>query len=341
MTTRRKLVQAAVAAVLPASLFCGPALAQAPESAAGHTPARPARVGWLMMRSTGLFAEVTARGFLKGLREAGYVEGVNLHLERRSADGVRARMNELARELVAANPDVLFTPGKAMTDAAWRASRRIPTVIAGVTDPIAVGYALSLRQPGKHITGVTAAHSELVSKRLQLLTELVPQAKRIGVLIDPDMLAECGEEMQSMEKAAAILGITLVQVPLLASGADVEARIKQAAGARVQALISAPMTGAYDLTGAVHAEAVKYQLPLMHDVPQLAHNSLAVYGPDFEDMFRRAGLVVARLLKGANPATTPIEEPREFRMVVNLKTAKAMGIKVPYTIFLRANEVIE
>ena len=139
---------------------------------------------------------------------------------------------------------------------------------------------------------------------------------------------------------AAILGVTLVHVPLLSSGADVEIRIKQAASARVQALVTAPMTTSYDLTAAVHAEASKYHLPLMHDVPQLAHSALAVYGPDFEDLFRRAGLSVARLLRGANPATTPIEEPREFRMIVNLKTANAMGIKVPHITLLRANEVI-
>ena len=145
-----------------------------------------------------------------------------------------------------------------------------------------------------------------------------------------------------MEKAATVLGLTIVRIPVVATETvDWDAALKRAVAAKVQALVTAPMTANYDITDKLAAYATKYRLPFMHDVPQLARDALAVYGPDFEDIFRRAGHYVARILKGEKPAMMPIEEPREFRMIVNQKVAKALGLTLPYTIILRANEVIE
>ena len=324
----RKLL---MAALLGAALVAGSAAAEE----------RPARVGWLMLSSGGMYAEVTQRGFIKGLREAGYVEGRNLVFERRSAEGDVRKLRALAREIVAAKVDVIFAPAKPMADAAWYASRQVPTVIATVTDPVAVQYAVSLARPGKHITGVTTANAELIGKRMQLLTELVPGLKRIGTFIDESLLESCSEEIDLMDKSAARLGLNIVRIPVMADNIDIESAMKRAVAAKVQAVVTAPMTTNLDITDKLADQATKYRIPFVHDVPQLAGSGLAVYGPDFEDIFRRAGHYVARILKGEKPAGMAIEEPRQFRFIVNAKAAKQLGLVVPQAVLLRADEVIQ
>lgn len=305
----------------------------------------PARVGWLSLTSRGMYADITSRGYLKGLAESGYVEGRNLVLERRSADGDVFKLRSLARDLVQARVDVIFAPAKILADAAWYASRSIPTVIATVTDPVVVQYAVSLARPGKHITGVTTANAELIGKRLQLLTEMLPGLKRVAIPIDPDVLVSCTEEMDLMEKAARQLGLILLRVPIKSDEAQrrgtIKTAVERAVAEKAQAMVTAPMTSNYDVTDMLAAEARLQKLPFMHDIPQLARDSLAVYGPDFEDIFRRAGHYTGRILKGERPANMPIEEPRSFHLVVNLGTAKALGITLPQAILLRADEVIQ
>ncbi|MEO5861051.1 MAG: ABC transporter substrate-binding protein, partial [Burkholderiales bacterium] len=283
----------------------------------------------------------TTRGFIKGLREAGYVEGKNLEFVSRSANGDLRKLRALAREIAAEKVDVFFAPAKPMADAAWYASRRIPTVIATVTDPVAVDYAVSLARPGKHITGVTTANAELIGKRMQLLTEMIPGIKRLGTFIDEGLLASCGEEMALMDKSAAKLGLTLVRIPVDAGKIDLEAALKRAQEARVQAVITAPMTSNQDITDKLALLSTKYRMPFMHDVPQLAGDAIAVYGPDFEDIYRRAGHYVARILKGEKPAAMAIEEPREFKLIVNARAARQLGIVVPEVMRVRADQVIE
>lgn len=310
-------------------------------SSAAQAQTRPARVGWLMLQSSGMYSELTTRGFVKGLREAGYIEGKNLEFVSRSANGDLRKLRALAREIVAEKVDVFFAPAKPMADAAWYASRRIPTVIATVTDPITVDYAVSLARPGKHITGVTTANAELIGKRMQLLTELIPGIKRVGTFIDEGLLASCEEELTLMDKSAAKLGLTLVRIPVDAGKIDLEAGLKRAQDARVQAVITAPMTSNQDITDKLALLSIKYGMPFMHDVPQLAGNAIAVYGPDFEDIYRRAGHYVARILKGEKPAEMAIEEPREFKLIVNARAARQLGIVVPQAMLVRADQVIE
>ncbi|HEX2650279.1 MAG TPA: ABC transporter substrate-binding protein [Burkholderiales bacterium] len=300
-----------------------------------------ARVGWLSLYERGLYAEVTSRGFVRGLREAGYLEGQNLTFVKRSGEGDIRKLRALAREIVEAKVDVLFAPAKPMADAAWYASREVPTVIATVTDPVVVQYAHSLAKPGKHITGVTTANAELIGKRMQLLTELVPGLKRVGTLLDTGLLESCQEEMNLMNKAADRLGLTIVPISVMAEALDIEAAMKRAQAAKVQAIITAPMTTNLDITDRVAALATRYGLPFIHDVPQLASEGLAVYGPDFEDIFRRAGHYVARILKGEKPALMAIEEPKQFRLIVNAGVAKRLGLTVPQAVLLRADEIIE
>ena len=302
---------------------------------------RAARVGWLSLASTGVYAEITGRAYVQGLREAGYEEGRNLVLVRRSAEGDVFKVRALARELVSAQVDVIFAPSKTLADAAWAASRTIPTVIATVTNPVVVDYAVSLARPGKHITGVTTASAELIGKRLQLLTELVPGLRRVAVPIDPDLLASCAEEMKLMDQAARTLGITLVRVVLKTDAPDVEAAVRYAVSMKAQAILTAPMTSNYFKLDLMATEAKRLRLPFVHDIPELTNDGLAIYGPDFGDIFRRAGHYTGRILKGGKPAEMAIEEPRSFRLILNLATARALGIAIPQSVRLRADQVIE
>ncbi|MEO8203529.1 MAG: ABC transporter substrate-binding protein [Betaproteobacteria bacterium] len=312
--------------------------------ARAQRPARVARVGWLEWTSQGKFSERTARAFIEGLRASGYVEGTNLAIEKRVAFGDRHKLVAQARELAGLKVDVLFTPSKAATDAAWYASRAIPTVIATVTDPVAVQYAVSLARPGKHITGVTTASAELTGKRLELLGEATG-AKRIAVLYDKTLYDSCEQELKQFRGAAAKLGIALVEVPvdnLAGSLADLEPAMRRIAEARAQAIIMPLFTSVSDFAPEIARLALKYRLPTMHEVDDAeSAGYLLTYGPDFADVYRRAAGYVARILKGEKPADMAIEEPRRFVFTANLKVAKALGIALPQSILLRADRVIE
>src|SRR5690242_18312362 len=325
---RRRLLAAGALCVLGARV---PAFAQQ----------KAARVGWLTLQSSGPYSDLTSRGFIRGLGEAGYIEGKNLVFVKRSAEGDLRRLRALAREIVEAKVDVMFAPAKPMADAAWYASRELPTVIATVTDPVVVQYANSLAKPGKQITGVTTANAELIGKRMQLLTELVPGLKRVGTLIDTGLLDSCQEEMHLIEKSAEKLGLTVVPISVMADAIDLEAALKRAQAAKVQAVMTAPMTTNLDITDRLAAAATRHGMPFIHDIPQLAGEGLAVYGPDFEDIFRRAGHYVARILKGEKPAEMAIEEPKQFKLIVNLRAARRLGLSVPQSLLVRADEVLQ
>lgn len=314
-----------------------------PLSGLGQTVAQsppPARVGWLHLRNTGAYTQITDRGFRDGLARAGYVEGRNLTLVQRTAMGEVRRLRALAREIVAEGVDVFFAPAKPMADAAWYASRRVPTVIATVTDPVVVEYAVSLAKPGKHITGVTTANAELIGKRLELLTELVPGLQRVGTPIDPSLLDACVEEVRLMEEAAKRLKLQLVRLMVRGDSMDPEDVIRAASRERVQAVVTAPMTTNLEIVDTLAAAAGRAKLPFVHDVPAFANDSLAVYGPDFEDIFRRAAGYVVRILKGEKPAEMPIEEPRAFRLIVNARHAQMLGLTLSPRVLARADEVI-
>ena len=330
---RMALAGAWVLGLLLAVASCiGPAAAQQ----------RMARVGWLTSQPGGRYEELTVRGFVAGLREAGFVEGSNLEFVMRSADGDLSRLGPLAKQIAAARVDVIFAPAKPMADAAGCASRRIPTVIVTVTDPARVDYAVSLARPGKHITGVTTANAELIGKRLQLLTDMVSGIKRVGTFIDPALLDSCSEEVELMERSAQALGLSLVRIDVCSGkDIDIQAAMQRAVAAQLQAVVSAPMTSNQDITDHLAEQAALQRMPFVHDVPQRAGDALAVYGPDFEDIYRRAGHYVARILKGEKPADMAIEEPRRFRLIVNARTARQLGIVLPPAVLLRADEVIQ
>ena len=333
MVSRREVVIALGASALAAPLA---SLAQ--------QPGKVARVGWLEWTGEGHFSDVTSKAFVDGLRAHGFSEGGNLVLERRVASGDLQRLKAQAKELAALKVDVLFTPSKAATDAAWYADRSIPTVIATVTDPVAVDYAVSLARPGKHITGVTTASAELTGKRLQLLSEAVPGAKRIAALYDKTLYDSCQEELKQFRLAAKKLGIALVEIPVsnLAAGlTDLEPAFRRIVEAKAQAVIMPLFTSVSGFSPEFARLALKYRLPTMHEIDYFTEvGGLMTYGPDFADIYRRAAGYVARILKGEKPANMAIEEPRQFKFTVNLKTARALGITIPQAVLLRADEVI-
>ena len=321
--------------------------------ALGGTPlaciaqARPRiwRVGWLEWTDQGRFSQETAKAFVDGLRMHGFVQGTNLTIEKRVAFGDRGKLSAQAKELAALRVDVLFTPSKAATDAAWYASREIPTVIATVTDPVAVQYAVSLARPGKHITGVTTAGAELTGKRLELLREAAGGATRIAVLYDHSLYDTCQEELKQFRAAAKRLGVTLVEVSvqnLATSVNDLEPAFRKIADSKAQALIMPLFTAVSDFAPEIARLSLKYRVPTMHEVGDFSEaGGLLTYGPDFADIYRRAAHYVARILKGEKPAAMAIEEPRQFKFTVNLRTAKALGITIPQAVLLRADEVIQ
>jgi len=302
---------------------------------------RVARVGYLSWQDQGSYYEATLRGFIEGLRSEGFVEGKNLELLRRSASNDAERFKPLARELAAAKVDLFFAPSTPMATAAWYADKNAPIVIATILDPVELKFVNSLARPGTRVTGVTTMNNELTVKRFQLLMETVPGLKRVGVVIDQAMRDACTQELDHAEKAARQLGLTLVAVhvdkPEL-----LDAAFRKLVDAKVQAVTSTLLSTRNNLEKEYAQAAAKYRLPSMFELEIGAREGgLMSYGPDFEDIYRRAGRYAGRVLKGGRPAEMAMEEPREFKLVLNLKTAREIGLAIPQAVRLRADEVIE
>ena len=308
---------------------------------AAEAQEKMARVGYLGWKDAGPYHEATLKGFLAGLRDEGYVEGKNLVLERRSADDDPERFKILARELAAAKVDVFFAPATPMATAAWRADRNTPIVIATILDPVELEFVKSLARPGTRVTGVTTMNNELTAKRLQLLMETVPGLKKVGIVVDEAMRDACKQEVDTMNAAAKKLGLGLVYVHVQGRDA-IDDGFRKLTAAGAQAVMTTVTSTRNGLEKEYADAALKYRLPSMHEMdygPSLG--GLISYGPDISDVFRRAGHYVGRILKGGRPAEMPMEEPRQFRMIVNLKTAKALGVTIPQAVLLRADEVIQ
>ena len=302
---------------------------------------RVARVGFLSWQDTGTYYDMTLKGYIDGLREEGFVQGKNLELMRRTASNDAERFKPLARELAANKVDVFFAPATPMATAAWYASRDTPIVVATILDPVELDFVKSLARPGTRVTGVTTMNDELTTKRLQLLMEMVPGLKRVGVVFDEAIHNACKQEVEHAERAARKLGLTLVMVNV-DRPEMLDAGFRKLADAKVQAVISTLLSTRNNLEQEYAEAALRYRLPSMFEIEYAAHQGgLMSYGPDFADIFRRAGRYTGRILKGGKPAEMAMEQPREFRLVVNLKTAKALGIVVPPAVRLRADEVIE
>ena len=228
-----------------------------------------------------------------------------------------------------------------MASAAWFAAKTTPIVVATILDPVELDFVKSLARPGTRVTGVTTLNDELTAKRLQLLMDMVPGLKRVGVVIDEGLYSACKQEIEHAEHAARKLGLTLVMVNIDRSD-KLDVGFRKLTDAKVQAVISTLLSTRNNLETEYAEAALRYKLPSMFEIELAAHKGgLMSYGPDFVDVFRRAGRYTGRILKGEKPAEMAMEQPREFRLVINMKTARALGIAVPQAVRLRADEVIE
>ncbi len=322
---------------LAGSLLAAPLAAEAQQ--AGRIP----KIGWLTFG--GAASQVPyVSAFRDGLRELGYVEGGNIAVEFRFAEGQDDRLPGLAAELVRLRVDVIICSGARVVRALQRATRTIPIVTAVVSDPVGAGFAVSFARPDKNITGLAFQDSDLVTKRLQLLKEIRPDLVRVALFYDPD--APAGGPPSVLKAAQEAARTLQVKLQILEVRAQVPNALEQAFEAakrgHAQAVVqsSSPFFNAHRTTLA--ALALKGRYPMTCEQRQfVAAGCLTSYGPDFDDMFRRTATFVDRILRGAKPRDLPMEQPAKFQLAVNLNTAKALGLTIPQSLLQRADQVIE
>jgi len=281
------------------------------------------------------------RAFLDGLKDLGYVDGKTVHIEYRFGQGRDdSSLNALAAELVGTNVDVIVAMIPAAARAAASATQTIPIVMRASDDPVAAGLAASLAQPGGNVTGVTSIAEALTGKRIELLKQVIPGVARVGVLWNPD--SRKGSTYFALaETDARALGITLQSMPVRTAD-DFAPAFGAAKAGGVEALVTLRNPLIVQQRGAIAALAIARGIPAIFDEREFVQaGGLMSYGADLADVYRRAAIYVDKILKGAKPGDLPIEQPTKFQLVVNLKTARALGITVPPSILLRADEVIE
>jgi putative ABC transport system substrate-binding protein len=279
------------------------------------------------------------QAFRRGLEEAGYAEGRDLVLDIRSVKGDPGLADAVVTGLLANKVDVLVVESTAIALAAKRATRRTPIVLAFVADPVASGIVTNLSRPGGNITGLSNMTLDLASKRLQLLKDAVPESKRVGAIWNPDTPWH-QRAVEQLQGAAAGLGITLEPVAAQTS-ADIAPAFATLARAKVDALllVDGPFVALH--APAIMREVRQSRLPAVHWSRDLLKQGLLIaYGPDPVDIFRRASGYVDKILRGAKPGNLPIAQPTKFELLVNLKVARALGIEVPQSLLLSADEVI-
>jgi putative ABC transport system substrate-binding protein len=305
------------------------ALASAPGSA--QAPGKTYRIGWLTTAPHPGIA-----GFRDGLRAHGYIEGRNLVIEERYAEGKAERLASLATELVRLKPDLIVASGRAATDAARKASS-IPVVFV-TGDPVGEGFVNSLARPGGTLTGVALVNTEVSSKWIELAKQVVPGMSRIAILRDP---GASRLQVQAALSAASSLGLE----PLVLDARDVgevEQAFKSAAARGAGAVV--PLSSA---TFAAHRKAIvalaaRHRLPTVYEHRAFVDaGGLMSYGPDLNDVFRRAAGVAHKVLTGSKPADLPVEQPLKIELVINLKTARELDLNLPPALLLRADQVIQ
>jgi ABC-type uncharacterized transport system substrate-binding protein len=341
MTTVLRSALAALVATLGVTLAACLVLASPPASA--QAAGRVYRIGYL---STGA-ASGTAylrplEAFREELRERGWIEGRNLVIEYRFAEGQSNRLPRLAEELVRLNVDVIAASPTPAVVAAKNATRTIPIVGMGLTEPVALGVVASLARPGGNVTGVTySVDADIFGKQLELLKELAPQVRRVAVLSNPGNTTAFALTLDTIKAAAASLGLQL-QILEARAPAEFDGAFALMAKEHAGALL---MTGdsMFFLHRARLAElALNNKLPSMSTQAQWVEaGGLMSYGPSLPDLWRRGAVYVDKIVKGARPADLPIEQPTKFELVINLKTARALGMAIPYSLLQRADQVIE
>jgi len=312
------------------------AIVAAPLIADAQQPGKVPRIGFL---SPGSATSSPTDAFRQGLRELGYVEGQNLVVEYRWVDGDIARLPALAAELVRLRVDVLVATTNPAVLAARQATSTIPIVFAASSDPVGTGLVASLAHPGGNVTGLSLVTPELSGKRLQLLRETLPQLARVALLWDAGNVG-MADRVKETEAAARQLGVAL-HVEWVRDLAGLDRAFATLAQARPDAFLTTvePFTG--DHRQRIVAFAAQQRLPAMYEERDFVDaGGLMAYGPNLAANYRRAATYVDKILKGAKPADLPVEQPTKFELVINLKTAKALGLTIPQSVLIRADEVI-
>ena len=329
MTRRRFL------AILASAALAGPIYAVAQQ------PTGIPRIG-LLMGSIPSTEAATLGAFRGGLEKLGYIDGKTIRIELRYAMGEPDRVVTLAHELVALVPAVIACVGRQETSALQAATRTIPIVFIQTSDPVEQGFVSSLARPGGNTTGFTQMSAELDSKRLQLLHEIVPSVSRAAFLVNPNLTPSLDERFAKAEAAAKSLGIVLQRVDA-ANPADLNTALAAIQASSSEALLvqNDPMLGPQ--RSRISDFAVAHRLPTVFEGPGSggARLGLFTYGPDLIENARLAAGYVDKILKGAKPADLPVQQPTRFQLIVNLKTAKALGLTIPPSILDLADEVIE
>jgi ABC-type uncharacterized transport system substrate-binding protein len=278
--------------------------------------------------------------FKQRLQELGWNEGRNVAFEFRFADGKPERLPALAAELVQANVDVIITNAAQPIEAARQATSTIPIVMASVGDALGAGYVASLARPGGNVTGLTLVATDQSAKRLQLVKEIVPNLVRVAVLWNSNASGH-RLQLQEMERATPGLGIML-QSLAIRNADEIDAGLQAAMQANAQAIVTMDDPVVQSQRGRIVTFAMRQRLPVMSEFrPGTEAGALMSYGPNQIDLWRRAAAYVDKILKGAKPADIPVEQPTKFELVINLKSAKALGITIPPSLLSVADEVIE
>jgi putative ABC transport system substrate-binding protein len=318
------------AIILVVALLGAAVIAQAQPAPQGH------RIGVLLHNGAppGLL-----EGFREGLHELGYREGQNIALEVRDAAGQNARLSALVEELLRLKVDVILAVNTPAAQAAQKATATVPVVITRIGDPVSAGLVASLAHPGGNVTGLSFMHTELSAKRLELLRELLPGLARVVVLFNtgnpshPPQIAE-------LEHASAQLGLALLPLPVR-EPSDFPDAFQAATRARAEVLIVLDDTALTQHRGQLLTLAATHALPVVSRYKDFTEaGGLIAYGPSLPALYRRAAYYVDRILQGAKPADLPVEQPMQFELVINLKTAQALGLTIPPHLLFQADEVI-
>jgi putative tryptophan/tyrosine transport system substrate-binding protein len=298
----------------------------------------PRRVGYLdpVLKTLPLF-----KVWQDSLRDHGWIERKNLIVDYRSAEGRAERVSALAAELVALKPDLLVGPSPQVALALKSTTATIPIVFVAVYDPVAIGLVQSLSRPGGNVTGLaTYAPGDWIAKRIEILRELVPGASKIALLVNPDNPVHRLTLAEELPRTARSFGVALPIVEATTAD-ELDTAFASAVAQHADAMIVFGDNLTNQEAPRVTALAANHHLPAIYLFRQFANGGLISYGPDIADLFRRAGGYVDKILKGTKPADLPVEQPTKFEIVINMKTAKGLGLTVPPSLLVRADEVIE
>jgi putative ABC transport system substrate-binding protein len=316
----------------------GAVLLAAPLAVEAQQAGKVPRIGVLWPYSPAI-ATPFGDAFRQGLGRLGYVEGRNIALEERWADGKFDRLASLAAELIRLKVDVLVTASTPATQAAQQATKTIPIVMTLVSDPVDSGFVANLANPGGNVTGLSYMHPELSRKRLELIKDIIPKVSRVAVLSNPSN-PSIRPLLRETEAAARVLSVQLQVVEARDSG-QLDSVFAAMSKERARALVVMPDAVFQDQRRRIVDLAAKSRLPAMYPWREAVEaGGLMAYGASGRDILRRAAAYVDKILKGAKPADLPVEEPTKFEFVINLKTAKTLGLTIPPSLLARADEVI-